>query len=364
MSVRRLTSAQVAGWRIARHRLVERAPRAELEAVAGEICGVQAQVISSAELALWTRVEGASSADVQVALWEERSLVKTWAMRGALHLLAASDWPLFAGAGATRDHFRKPSWLRSFEITAAELERLIAAVADALDAEPRTKAELAEIVGGPLGRRLLSGWGEHLKLVAYRGELCFGPSRGRNVTFVRPSAWLGARPALEPQQALAELARRYLHAYGPATHEDFAVWWHMASTAARKLFAEMDLAEVTVDGEPRWALRDDVDAMAECGLDDRVRLLAGFDALTIAWRPREGSFVPDGFLPRVSRTSGWISPIVLARGRAAGMWEPKRSGERVEVQIEPFVRVNRRKVEAEARKLADFYGAPVDVAWR
>ena len=363
MSLRALTYAQVAGWRIERHRLVERVPPGELEAAASEICGVQAQVMSSAELALWTRVEGASSAAVQEALWERRSLVKTWAMRGALHLVPASDWPLFVGAGRTRDHFRKASWLRGFQITAAELERLMAAVAGALSLEPLTKAELAETVGGDLGRRLLSAWGEHLKLVAYQGDLCFGPNRGRNVTFVRPSAWLGATAELEPEEALAELARRYLHAYGPATHEDFAGWWAMTPTAAREVFAGLALAEVTVDGEPRWALPEDVDAIASSELDDRVRLLPGFDALTIGWRPREGSFVPDGSLPRVSRTAGWISPIVLARGRAAGMWEPKRGSKRVEIRIEPFVRVNRRKTEAEAKRLAEFYGAPVDVVW-
>jgi uncharacterized protein YcaQ len=363
MSVRALTYEQVAGWRIARHRLVERAPRASLETVASEICGVQAQVMSSAELALWTRVECASSERVQEALWERRSLVKTWAMRGALHLLAASDWPVFAGAARTRDHFRKASWLKGFQITAAQLERLLADTAGALGAEPLTKVELAEAVGGSMGKRLLSGWGDHLKLVAYQGGLCFGPNRGRNVAFVRPSAWLGELPALDPEDALAELARRYLHAYGPATHEDFARWWATTPGKARRLFAELDLAEVVVEGESRWALPEDVDAIAGCGLDDRVRLLGGFDALTIGWRPREGSFVPDGFLPRVSRTSGWISPIVLARGRAAGVWEPKRRGKRVEVRIEPFLRVNRRKVETEARGLADFYGAPVDVVW-
>ena len=362
MSVRALTHEQVAGWRIARHRLVERAPREALAAVASEICGAQAQVMSSAELALWTRVEDVSPADVQEALWERRSFVKTWAMRGALHLLAADDWPVFAGAGRTRDHFRRPSWLRGFQITAPQLEQLLADVAGALGDEPLTKVELAETVGGAMGERLLSGWADHLKLVAYQGALCFGPNRGRNVTFVRPSAWLGAQPELDPRDALAELARRYLRTYGPASHEDFAVWWHMPSGAARKLFARLDLTEVAVDGESRWALTEDVDAIAECELDDRVRLLGGFDVLTIAWRPRE-RFIPDGFLPRVSRTAGWISPIVLARGRAAGMWAPKRRGKRVEVRIEPFLRLNRRKVEAEARGLADFYGAPVDVVW-
>jgi Winged helix DNA-binding domain len=362
MSVRALTSEQVAGWRIARHRLLERAPRAALESVASEICGVQAQVMSSAELALWTRVEDVSAEDVQEALWARRTLVKTWAMRGALHLVAAADWGVFAGAARTRDHFRHERWIRSFGLTVRQFERLLATVADALTDEPLTRAELAEAVGGASGKLLLSGWGELLKPVAYQGHLCFGPNRGRNVTFVRPAAWLGDGGALEPGAALRELARRYLHAYGPATHEHFAGWWGTTPRAARELFAELDLAEVTVDGARRRALPGDLEAVAASRLDDRVRLLSGFDALTIGWRPREG-FVPDGFLPRVSRTSGWISPIVLARGRAAGMWMPRRRGKRVEVRVEPFVRVSRRKVEAEARRLADFYRAPVDVVW-
>jgi hypothetical protein len=45
------------------------------------------------------------------------------------------------------------------------------------------------------------------------------------------------------------------------------------------------------------------------------------------------------------------------------MWEPKRRGQRVEIRVEPFLRVNRRKVETEARRLADFYAAPVDIVW-
>jgi Winged helix DNA-binding domain len=362
MSVRALTYEQVAGWRIVRSHLVERAPRRRLEAVASEICGVQAQVMSSAELALWTRVEDVSAEDVQAALWERRSLVKTWAMRGTLHLLAASDWPVYAGAARTREHFRAVRWIESFGLSVSQFERLLADMAQSLGDEPLTRGELAEAVGGRHGKLLLSSWGDLLKPAAYEGTLCFGPNRGRNVTFVRPAAWLGETAELDPVEALGELARRYLHAYGPATHEHFAGWWGTTPRAARELFAGLDLAEVTVDGAPRWALPEDVHRIAASALDDRVRLLAGFDALTIAWRPREG-FVPDGFLPRVSRTSGWISPIVLARGRAAGMWEPKRRGRRVEIRVEPFVRVNRRKVEAEARRLEGFYGAPVEVVW-
>ena len=94
----RLGWAQVMAWRAARHHLDERVPaKATLDVVA-EICGLHAQVMSSAELTLAARVEGLGPDDVRRALWEERSLVKTWAMRGTLHLLPAAELPLWQAA--------------------------------------------------------------------------------------------------------------------------------------------------------------------------------------------------------------------------------------------------------------------------
>jgi winged helix DNA-binding protein len=75
---------QVAGWRQRRHRLDERAPRAEMLAVTSRIAGLHAQVMSSAEQTLWARVDGLEPSAVADALWRDRTLVKTWAMRGTL----------------------------------------------------------------------------------------------------------------------------------------------------------------------------------------------------------------------------------------------------------------------------------------
>ena len=74
-------------WRLRRHHLHEPAPAAAMLEVAAAICGLHAQLMSSAELTLWARVAGLEPDAVQRALWNDRSLVKTWAMRGTLHLL-------------------------------------------------------------------------------------------------------------------------------------------------------------------------------------------------------------------------------------------------------------------------------------
>src|SRR5687768_6440499 len=119
---------QALAWRMARHHLVERAPRRSLTRVVDRICGLHAQVMSSAELTAWARVDGLAPNAVADALWKSRSLVKLWATRGTLHLLPARDLGLWLGALGTYAHYRKAVWLRAFEITESELDALVAAI--------------------------------------------------------------------------------------------------------------------------------------------------------------------------------------------------------------------------------------------
>src|SRR5262245_17730877 len=186
----RLTWEQVRAWRLARQQLVERVPAGRMLAVVGEVCGLHAQVPSSAELQVWARVDGVGPQDVRDALWERRSLVRTWCMRGTLHLLAAEDLPGYVAALRTHDRWWKGAWLRMIGFSAGELRAILDAIADSLGEEPLTREELAERVAGQVGprarERMLSGWGELLKPAAFKGSLICGPPRGQSVTFVRP----------------------------------------------------------------------------------------------------------------------------------------------------------------------------------
>jgi hypothetical protein len=363
-----LTWEQVRAWRLARHHLIDAQPRERLvDAVAG-VCGVQAQVMSAAELAVAVRADGVTPGDVRAALWERRDLVKAWCMRGTLHLLPAAELPLYVSALRARDNFLSPAWLKYMKLTAAEVEAMIAAIGDALDGRCLTREELADEVARRTATHLrehfLSGWGSLLKPATYRGVLCFGPNRGRNVTFVRPDQWVAGWRTIDTGEALAAIARRYLAAYGPATHVDFAQWWAMGTGPARRVFQSLgdELAQVEVEGVRCWALAADVAALSEQPSADSVRLLPHFDAYTIGFRPRE-VIVPEGFLPRVSRTAGWISPVVLIDGRVAGVWEYRRAKDAVEVTVEPFVALTTRqkgRVEAEAARIGAALGG---AAW-
>ena len=179
-----------------RQHLFTRRPREELTELVGTLGGLHAQVLSSAELAAWARIDGLQPGELEAEVWERRSLVKTWAMRGTLHVLPAAEYDLWQAALDTYDHYLKGAWLRGFNISREQLDLLLDTVHDVLGGEGLTRDQLADAVAQAaaspaLGEKLRDSWGAYLKPASFRGSLCFGPSRGRNVTFVSPRAWLG-----------------------------------------------------------------------------------------------------------------------------------------------------------------------------
>jgi len=136
----KLTWPRAAAWRVHRHHLDRRAPAGSMLAVASRLCGLHAQVMSSAELTVWARVEGLDRRAVQRALWEDRTLVKTWAMRGTLHLLPAAELPLWQAALSINRRYLRPAlWQKYFGITIEELDCLTEAVAVALEGRVMTR---------------------------------------------------------------------------------------------------------------------------------------------------------------------------------------------------------------------------------
>lgn len=329
--------------------------------------------MSAAEQSIWARVYGLKPGDVQKALWQSRALVKTWCMRGALHLLAASELPVYVAGLKTREHYKSKAWLKFYRLSLAEIEAIIEGVRGALDGRSLTRQELVNEVTRRAGlrarvkRELASGWGSLLKPAAYQGSLCFGPSQGQNVTFVRPDRWLGKWDEPDSEEALKMLLRHYLSAYGPATHEDFARWWGMLPGRARRLMKSIgdELQEVEVDGRRAWILASEAESLRTPPPTRSVRLLPSFDCYVLGCYPRE-SLVTGRFQARVYRPQGWVSPVVLVDGLSVGVWAQRRRGSRIEVQVEPFTPLlpsQKSRVEEEAVGLGEFLGASAEVSF-
>ena len=370
-----VTGVQRLAWRLQRQHLLERAPAGSLVDVTSELCGLHAQLMGSAELTAWARVEDLTVDDVATALWQDRTLVKLWAMRGTLHLLSAETYPTFQLALATISESRTKNWLKLLEMTQPEIDRVLEAIRVALVDRELTREELAaEVVkrtrSKTLGERVLSGWGSMLKPASFLGDLCFAPSSGRNVRFTNPYAWLGIeRPDRDPGEAERDVGRRFLAAYGPVRREEYQRWWGALRTplqTERFLRSVDGVTEVDLDGAKAFMLEDDVDTVASLGQPKGVRLLPAFD-LYVVTAPRNDPLVLDPAMKdRVYRKSAWFSPVLLVNGRMEGVWKHEKKGKRVIVTVDPFAPVKpavKKAAGAEAERLAAFLGGTLDLSW-
>jgi hypothetical protein len=313
-----VTLDEILRWRIGRQ-FLGRTRGTGVLAVARRVSGLHAQVAASAHAAARLRLP--DSPDLDAALYADRTLVRTWAARGTLHLLPAADLPRWVAAMSTRGRETKGSWLRYHGVTAEQMRDIVAAVPDVLGGTPMTREELADalIAGtghddlrGPLNQ----GFGAILKPLAFRGLLCSGPSRGRNVTFVAPRAWFGDWDPVPVDAAIDELALAYLGAYGPADAAEFARWFDLAPALAKKSFARLAdrLTPVGEYGLMPAGLAGDGER------DDTVHLLPAFDPYVVA-STRQLDRISSGPKAAVSRPQGWISPTLVVNGRIEGVWE-------------------------------------------
>jgi hypothetical protein len=366
---------EVRARRLARCSLVDRAARDRLAEVAREIGGVHAQVQASAELQLAARVAAIARDDVRNALWERRALIKAWTLRGTLHVHPADELALWfaairavirlSGSGpAGLDAWRDPSGVVHEPLGSEEVNGVRAAVWEALDGRAMLREELAAEVVGRVGpgprRRLLSGFS------FFFDELCQGPPQGSKVTLVRPDQWIDGWQEVDGNEALNEIARRFLRSYGPARPTDFREWFGgrtMTPTVARALFDSLgdELEEIDVEGHRAYVLAGDTRS-PDAG--PGLRLLPEYDVYIMGFRERE-HLVPEGVKRQVAAHSRgrYEGPagvrFVLIDGVPAGLWERRKRGKRLDLRVAPTRRLTRQERAAlavEAERIGAFLG--------
>jgi hypothetical protein len=366
------------GWdavrarRLARSWLTERATSDQFVEVVGRLCGVHAQVQASAELQLAARVDGVTQSDVRAALWERRSLVKAWTLRGTLHLHPAAELPLWQAA--RRAVLRSadqglPAWNDPAgdvhpALGAREVEKVRATVWEVLDGRCLLREELAEAVvkrvGARARERLRSGFAFFL------ADLCQGPPQGARITLARPDQWIEGWRDVDEDEALREVCRRFLRTYGPSRPAELCQW--LASPVfkvpeARLLFEELaaELEEIAVEGRPYFVLAGDSLFRLPTSV---VRLLPEYDVYVMGFRER-GLLVPEPVRELIAshgrgRYEGPAGVrLVLVDGVAAGVWERRRRGKRIELDVRFAGRVGiaaRKELQLEAERFGAFLG--------
>ena len=366
------TWGHIAALRMERQHLTARAQRDAMLDVVRDHVGVQAQVMGSAELAINARVDGLGRHDVRHALWRDRTLVKTWAMRGTLHLVAAAELPELVGALGTRLNWMRPLWLRYFEVTGEDMVALQDGIGEVLTDTPMTRVALGEALAMRLGNsafadRVMSGWGTFLKPAAGRGYLCFGPDDGRSVTFVDPRQWLGREMPEASESAVGAVILRHLGTFPGSSKGELARWWGVQGGAPlRKPLKGLgdSIAEVSAEGTKVLVRREDAAALANIDPSTDLRLLPAFDPYTLSLQKEAEPLLPLTRRPLVSRAAGWISQVVIAGGAVVATWTHEVTKGRLVIVVAPWRRLTkaqRSAIDDEAGRIGAFLGASSEV---
>ncbi|MFC4000015.1 winged helix DNA-binding domain-containing protein [Nocardiopsis sediminis] len=329
---------------------------------------LQAQDLKASKLAVRARTSGLALADVRRAVAEERSVIRTWAMRGTLHMIPTAD------AGWIVDLFG-PVVLPRFRQRRIDLgldddlcERAVRALPDLLaSGRPQTRpgvvAGLRES-GVPVPADGQAPF--HLLLfAALRGVVCRGPDTDAGeATYVLLRDWAGAWEPRDTDAALAKLARRHVSGYGPVGPEDFAVWSGLPAGQVRRAWdlVSPSLAEVATDSGSAWALREVADAFPSPRSRPAVRLLGPYDGYLLGYKERAWALPPES-ARRILPGGGVIHPAVLADGEVVARWRWRGDA----VVIEPFAPLSEEAmagVAAEVEDIGRFLGirATMDVA--
>ena len=307
-----------------------------------ELCGIQAQELSSAALAIHVRGTGLLVADIEHTRIHERSVVRTWGPRGTLHLLATEDigWLLpFLGPVFIAGDRRRRAELGLDEDTC---ERAIHILRDVLaNQAPLTRAELVEQLA--IHGILLEGQARPhlLGRAALEGVVCFGPNRGTEPTYVLLSDWLNQQDTGHPlseDAAYRELSLRYLHAYGPATPGDQAAWSGLPLSKTRAAWQSIadELLEVNIAGSPAWMLKTHAAWLDELSPSASiVRLLPRYDIYLLGYQNRD-LVVPREFAKRINAGGGIVHPTLIVDGQVVGVWKGQQQKNHLNVLVEPF----------------------------
>ena len=343
----KVSTAQRRARLMARHCLAT--PAATVTGATEAMVALHATDPVTVYLAARARVRSATAETVDEALYAERRIVRMLGMRRTVFVVPAPLLPVVqractddvarqlrrrlerdlskAGIGGTNTE----GWLRDTE---AGVLRALAARGSATGAqlaadEPRLRTQLVYVpdksYGGPANIT-----SRVLVLIAAEGHMIRGHRRGGwssgQFEWASPDAWLGGAPGedgLDAGAARAELARRWLLAFGPAPAPDLQWWAGWTGAQAKAALAALPVRDVDLDGQPGVLLADD--ELPDDAVGPVASLLPALDPTPMGWQARDWYLGPHG--PALFDRTGNIGPTVWWEGRIVGGWAQRPSGE-------------------------------------
>ena len=291
-------------------------------AAASGLCGLQAQFLRNAVHGLRIRTNRLSM----------EGMVKTWTLRGTVHLIPEADLPLYLRTCGTAEDVCATSWYGWVagrgHANPPERERglarmMTAAIATGVDTREALREHLRNCgMTEAEESRVFDPWGGMIRELAEVGVIGFRidmaddthPDETKRYRLLTPFT------PLPEETARLELARHYLTHYGPVTLRDAAYFFHWTQAEAKALFLQSGAGSFVCEGRTYWHLP------ADAPLRDLppVILLAGFDPLMLGYRKEDNPFLPPEHLRGVFNLAGIVNPAILLRGRVVGKWKESK----------------------------------------
>ena len=383
-----LSARQIRAHRLRTHHLDQKYPFGELLTVAGT-CGLQNSPPGAWETAAFCRLKNCTLPQLHQALYQKKELLQAWSIRGVPLIFPTADsdvflsaliaqegeepWIYTKGIGLALDHLgmsfaellplmeSAAEYLEDHTIKGKEeLDRVLAQlIAEQLPAQKQSLWNAPSMYGAP-DRQTVGGAAVSflLRPCSFKGLVVFGEREGISPTFTSPLRWLGHK-LVPSAQGTAELARRFLHAYGPATLRAFADWLGSTPAQAKRLWQQIEeeLEPVTAAGKKAFILQSDRESF-RCADTEEALLLLGPHDPYLDIRDRAILLEDTAAQRQVWRTVG--NPgVILKGGKIIGIWKTRIQREKLSVTTtlwQPLSTPEQRELERQMEGYASFRG--------
>jgi hypothetical protein len=357
-----MEQAAIAGRRLISQQIAKSAADRPEEAVRA-LGAVQAQDFLGSLWAVGLRTPGATEPAIERAL-AERTIVRTWPMRGTIHLVAAADVRWMLELLAPRVVQRTASRRAQLEIDEPTVAASAALLSQALaGGRQLARGAIYELLGQH-GIATANSRGLHiLGRLAHDGLICFGAREGKQPTFALLDEWAPSARSLPRDEALAMLALRYFSGHGPATVSDL-MWWSGLTTkeaSAGLADAAAQLGREQAGGQTYYFAQD---ARAAAPAPDAAFLLPPFDEFLVGYRDRSAVIDTAGMERVAPGSNGIFHPIVVLGGRVVGTWRREIKRDRVLLSFSlfgPLDSAQSAAVAAAGERYGQFLGLPAAI---
>ncbi len=347
-----MTEGDILQCRLSSH-LITDSKLDSAEKVANWMGAIQAQDYGQAKYAIGCRTSNLRNADIEKAIIDKK-IVRTWALRGTLHILAAADvyWILSAVTPVLLSRYQ-PQFKR-LGLVDEDFTGILKCIVQLLQGGKQLTRK--ELFAG-LEQNNISTAGLRGALMLYKagwlGMICLGPQRGKQDTYTLLEEWLPKPPPITRDEALIKLIQVYLQSHGPATLQDFIAWSGLSITESRAGFEQIreTFTKIELNGQPYWMT-------SNCPANDKsssgIHLLAGFDEYLLGYKDR--TLILDAVnAGKVILQNGIFKPTIIKNGKVIGTWNRVINKNKLNITTELFDKTDQQTdLSAEIERYTSF----------